>query len=157
MTRLTRAAAACVLALSVAAPALACMPPPYVQDFQKHPAQLYTGEKKPVDFSSHPTAAALGDVDKEKVRKAVEAGPNFAGAYRVVYVPCGEKCNALLMVSLATGKIASLPSEKNAYGNFRANSRFLVLRDQNGAGVRFYVFDGNTFQPTQAAKADSES
>jgi len=91
------------------------------------------------------------------VRKAVEAGPNFAGAYRIVYVPCGEKCNALLMVSLATGNIASLPSEKNAYANFRANSRFLVLRDQNGAGVRFFVFDGGTFKPTEAAEADSES
>jgi hypothetical protein len=157
MIRLTRAAAACVLALSVAAPALACMPPPYVQDFQKHPAAVYTGEKRPVDFASHPAAAALADADKERVRKAVEAGPNFAGAYRVVYVPCGEKCNTLLMVSLETGKIASLPAEKNAYANFRANSRFLVVRNQGGAGVRFFVFDGREFQPSQAAKADSES
>jgi hypothetical protein len=154
MTRLTRAAAACVLALSVAAPALGCMPPPYVQDFQRHPAQLYTGEKKPVDFASHPAAAALADADREKVRKAVAAGPNFAGAYRIVYVPCGEKCNTMLMVSLATGQIASLPAEKNAYANFRANSRLLVVRVPGVADVRHYVFDGRDFQPTQPAKAD---
>jgi hypothetical protein len=155
MNRLTRAAAVCVLAISVAAPALACMPPPYVQDFQKHPAALYTGAKATVDFSSNATAAALSDADKEKVKRAVEAGPNFAGAYRIVYVPCGEKCNTLLMVSLETGKIATLPAEKNAFANFRANSRFLVLR--NGADVRFYVFDGREFQPSQAAKAGDES
>lgn len=155
MSRLTRAAAACVLALSVAAPAIACMPPPYVQDFQKHPASLYTGEKKPVDFASHPAAAALSDTDKERVRKAVEAGPNFAGAYRVVYAPCGERCSMLLMVSLETGKIASLPAEKNAYANFRANSRFLVIRMPGGGEPRFYVFDGRTFQPAQAARSES--
>ena len=156
MTRLTRAAA-CVLALSVAAPALACMPPPYLQDFQKHPAQVYTGEKKPVDFASHPAAAALADADKEKVRKAAEAGPNFAGAYRIVYVPCGEKCNTILMVSLATGKIASLPAERNSYASFRANSRFLVVRNQGGAGVRYYVLDDGTFKPAEASKSESES
>ena len=157
MTRLTRAAAACILALSAASPALACMPPPYVQDFQKHPAVLYTGPKVAVNFASHPAAAALAEADKERVRKAVEAGPNFAGAYRVVYVPCGEKCNTLLMVSLETGKIASLPGEKNAFANFRANSRFLVIRAPGGEAPRFFVFDGRDFQPTQAAKADQES
>ena len=157
MTRLNRVAAACLLALGVAAPALACMPPPYMQDFQKHPAALYTGSKSTVDFASHPAAAALSEADKEKVRKAVEAGPNFAGAYRVVYAPCGEKCNTLLMVSLETGKIASLPAAKNAYANFRANSRFLVVRAPGGEAPRFYVFDGREFQPSQAAKADQES
>jgi hypothetical protein len=154
MTRLTRAAAACVLALSAASPAIACMPPPYVQDFQKHPAALQTGAKSPVDFASHPAAAALSDADKEKVRRAVEAGPNFAGAYRVVYAPCGERCSTLLMVSLETGKIASLPAEKNAYANFRANSRFLVIRAP-GAAPRFYVFDGREFQPAQASRQES--
>ncbi len=152
MNRLTRAAA-CVLALS-AAPAIACAPPPYVQDFQKHPAEVYTGEKKPVDFASHPVAAALGETDKERVRKAVEAGPNFAGAYRVVYAPCGEKCTALLVVSLATGKIIRVPVENNAYANFRANSRFLVIRAQGAANPRFFVFDGRDFH---AAQAQSES
>mgnify|MGYP001344369784 CR=1 FL=1 len=155
MTRLTRTAAACVLALSTAAaPALACMPPPYVQDFQKHPAALHTGPKAQIDFASHPATAALSDADKEKVRKAVEAGPNFAGAYRVVYAPCGEKCSTLLMVSLANGKIASLPAEKNAYANFRSNSRFLVVRAP-GAEPRFYVFDGREFQPAKASREDS--
>jgi hypothetical protein len=154
MTRLTRAAAACVLALGIASPALACMPPPYVQDFQRHPAALYTGEKKPVDFASHPAAAALGEADKERVRKAVAAGPNFAGVWRIVYVPCGEKCNTLLMVSLESGKIASLPAEANAYANFRANSRFLVIR-KAGAEPRFFVFDGRTFQPVQASRSES--
>jgi hypothetical protein len=154
MNRLTRAAAACVLALSAASPAIACMPPPYVQDFQKHPAALHTGAKSPVDFASHPAAAALSDADKEKVRRAVEAGPNFAGAYRVVYAPCGERCSTLLMVSLETGKIASLPAEKNAYPNFRANSRFLVIRAP-GAAPRFYVFDGREFQPAQASRQES--
>ena len=155
MNRLSRVALVCALAVSVASPALACMPPPYVQDFQKHPAVVYTGEKKPVDFASHPAAAALSDADKEKVRKAVEAGPNFAGAYRVVYVACGEKCNTLLMVSLETGKIASLPAEKNAFANFRANSRFLVVRTPGGAEPRFFVFDGREFQPTKAAQSES--
>jgi hypothetical protein len=157
MIRLTRAAAACVLALAVAAPALACMQPPHVQDFRKHPAALYTGAKATVDFSSNAVAAALSDTDKEKVKKAVEAGPNFAGAYRIVYVPCGEKCNTMLMVSLESGKIVTLPAEKNAFANFRANSRFLVVRNQGGEGVRYYVFDGREFQPTEAAKADSGS
>lgn len=155
MIRLTRTAAACVLALSTAAaPAIACMPPPYVQDFQKHPAALHTGPKAQIDFASHPAAAALSDADKEKVRRAVEAGPNFAGAYRVFYAPCGERCNTLLMVSLATGKIASLPGEKNAYANVRANSRFLVIRAP-GAQPRFYVFDGREFQAAQASAEDS--
>jgi hypothetical protein len=154
MNRLTRAAAACVLALSAASPAIACMPPPYVQDFQKHPAALHTGAKAPVEFASHPAAAALSDADRERVRKAVEAGPNFAGAYRVVYAPCGERCSTLLMVSLETGKIASLPAEKNAYANFRANSRFLVIRAP-GAAPRFYVFDGRDFQPAQASRQES--
>lgn len=155
MTRLTRAAAACVLALSAAAPALACMPPPYVQDFQKHPAAIHTGPKASVDFASNPAAAALSDADKERVRKSVEAGPNFAGAWRIVYVPYGEKCSTLLMVSLETGKIASLPAAKNAYANFRANSRFLVIRTPGGAEPRFFVFDGRDFQPAQAARSES--
>jgi hypothetical protein len=155
MTGLTRAAAACILALSAAAPpALACMPPPYVQDFQKHPAALHTGPKASVDFASNPAASALSDADKERVRKAAEAGPNFAGAYRVVYAPCGEKCNTLLMVSLESGKIASLPAAKNAYANFRANSRFLVIRAP-GTEPRFYVFDGREFQPAQASRQES--
>ena len=154
MVRFTRAAA-CVLALSAAAsPALACMPPPYVQDFQKHPAALHAGPKAAVDFASHPAAAALSDADKERLRKAVESGPNFAGTYRVVYAPCGEKCNTLLMISLETGKIASLPAEKNAYANFRATSRFLVIRAP-GAAPRFFVFDGREFQPAQASAQDS--
>jgi hypothetical protein len=157
MTRLTRAAAACILALSAASPALACMPPPYVQDFQKHPAALHTGPKAaPVDFASNPAAAVLAEADKERVRKAVEAGPNFAGAYRIVYVPCGEKCNTLLMVSLETGKIARLPAANNAYANFRANSRFLVIRGPGGAEPRFFVFDGGEFRPAQS-QAQSES
>lgn len=155
MNRLIRTAAAGVLALgTAAAPALACMPPPYVQDFQKHPAALHTGPKAQIDFASHPAAAALSDADKEKVRRAVEAGPNFAGAYRVVYAPCGEKCNTLLIVSLATGKIASLPAERNAYANFRSNSRFLVIRAP-GAEPRFYVFDGREFQSAKASRDES--
>ncbi len=154
MVRFTRAAA-CILALSAAAsPALACMPPPYVQDFQKHPAALHTGPKAQVDFASHPAAAALSEADRERVRKAVEAGPNFAGAYRVVYAPCGEKCSTLLMVSLASGRIAGLPAGNNAYANFRPNSRFLVIRTP-GAAPRFYVFDGREFQPAQASAEDS--
>ena len=154
MVRFTRAAV-CILALSAAAsPALACMPPPYVQDFQKHPAALHTGPKAQVDFASHPAAAALSEADRERVRKAVEAGPNFAGAYRVVYAPCGEKCSTLLMVSLASGRIASLPAGNNAYANFRPNSRFLVIR-LPGAEPRFYVFDGREFQPAQASAQDS--
>ncbi len=153
MTPLRRAAAACVLALGFAAPALACMPPPYVEDFRKHPVQVYTGEKKPVDFASHPVAAALSDADKDRVRKAVEAGPNFAGAYRLVYAPCGEKCNALLVVSLATGKIIRVPVEDNAYANFRANSNFLVIRLRSGT-TSFYLFDGRNFVP---AKGSSQS
>lgn len=152
MARLT--AAACLFALSAASPALACMPPPYVQDFQKHPVALHTGRKAQVDFASHPAAAALAAADKARVRKAVEAGPNFAGAYRVVYAPCGEKCNTLLMVSLATGKIASLPAAANAYANFRADSRFLVIR-MPGAEPRFYVFDGRAFRPAQAGRQES--
>jgi len=155
MIRLARTAAACILALgTAAAPAVACMPPPYVQDFQKHPVALHTGPKAPVDFASHPAAAALADADKERVRRAVAAGPNFAGAWRVVYAPCGERCHTLLMVSLETGKIASLPAVKNAYANFRATSRFLVIRAP-GAAPRFYVFDGREFQPAQAARSES--
>lgn len=155
MTRLTRAAAACVLALTAASPAIACMPPPYVRDFQKHPVALHTGPKAPVDFASHPATAALGDADKERVRKAVEVGPNFAGAWRVVYVPCGERCHVLLMVSLETGKIANLPAGKNAYANFRANSRLLVVRAPDGSVPRQYVFDGREFRPAPAARQDS--
>ena len=155
MIRLTRAAAACVLTLSAAAPAIACMPPPYVQDFQKHPAARYAGPKAAVDFASHPAAAALSDADRERVRKAVEAGPNFAGAYRVVNAPCGERCSTLLMVSLETGKVASLPAGKNAYANFRASSRFLVIRTPGGGEPRFYVFDGREFRPAQAARSES--
>jgi hypothetical protein len=154
MTRLTRAAAAFALALSAASPALACMAPPFVRDFQKHPAAVHTGPKASVDFASHPAGSALSEADRERVRKAVEAGPNFAGAYRVVYAPCGEKCNTLLMVSLETGKIASLPAVKNAFANFRANSRFLVIRAP-GAEPRFYVFDGREFQPAQASRQES--
>lgn len=156
MNRLSRAALACVLALSAASPGLACMPPPYVQDFQKHPAVIYTGEKKPVDFASHPAAAALSDADKEKVRKGVEAGPNFAGAYRVVYAACGEKCSALLVVSLATGKIIRVPVEDNAFANFRANSNLLIVRSRTGEqALRFFVFDGRDFSPTKGSQSES--
>ena len=155
MNRLSRAALACVLAVSVASPALACgMPPPYVQDFQKHPAVIYTGEKKPVDFASHPAAAALSDADKERVKKAAEAGPNFAGAYRIVYASCGEKCNTMLMVNVETGKISAVPAEKNAFANFRANSRFIVIRSQGGE-AKFFVFNGKDFMPTKSTQAYS--
>ena len=150
MIRLTRAAAASLLALSLAAPSLACMPPPEAQDFRKHPAEAYTGERKAVDFGSHPVAAKLGESDRERVRKAVEAGPNFAGAYRIVYAPCGEKCNAILVVSLATGKILRLPVADNAYANFRPNSKFLIVRAPGGEGVRFFVFDGREFKATES-------
>ena len=128
MMRLSRAAAACVLAVSLAAPALACMPSPEAQDFRKHPAKMYTGERKAVDFDSHPVAAALGESDRERIRKAVEAGPNFAGAYRVVYAPCGEKCNAILVVSLATGKILRVPVKPNSFANFRVDSNLMIVR-----------------------------
>jgi hypothetical protein len=154
MNRLSRVALVCVLAVSVASPALACAPPPYVQDFQKHPAVIYTGEKKPVDFTSHPAAAALSDADKEKVRKAAESGPNFAGTYRIVYASCGEKCNTMLMVNLETGKVFGLPAERNTFANFRANSRFIVIRSQGGE-AKFFVFNGKDFQPTKSTQADS--
>jgi hypothetical protein len=98
MIRLSRAVA-CVLAVSLAAPALACMPPE-ATEFRKYPVQMYAGGRKPVDFSSHPVAASLNDADKERVRNAVDAGANFAGAYRIVYAPCGEKCNAILVINL---------------------------------------------------------
>jgi hypothetical protein len=149
MNSLTRAAAACVLAIGLAAPALACMPPPYVEDFRKHPAEVYAGERKAIDFDSHPIAAALSEADKEQLRKSVAAGPNFAGAYRIVYAKCGEKCSALLVVSLASGKIFRVPVADNSYANFRPNSRFLVIRGASGE-ESFFVFDGREFQPTRA-------
>src|SRR5262249_57345518 len=105
------------------------------------------------DFASHPVAAALSEADRARVRLAVEAGPNFAGAYRIVYAPCGEKCTALLVVSLATGKILRVPVADNAYANFRADSKFLVVRSET---VRFFVFDGREFHPAQA-QSQSES
>jgi hypothetical protein len=43
---------------------------------------------------------------------------------------------------------------KNAFANFRANSRFLVIRAP-GAEPRFYVFDGREFQPAQASRQES--
>ena len=153
MIRMNRAAAACVLALAVASPALACMPPQYTAEFGKYPAEIYTGAKKDVDFASHPVAAALSAADRERVTKAVEAGPNFAGVYRIVYAPCGEKCSALLMVNVATGKVMGVPVEKNTYANFRANSRYLVVRAA-GQPVRYFVFDGGEFKP---AEGSSES
>ena len=155
MNRLTRAALASVLAMSIAAPALACGgPPPFAQDFQKHPAVVYSGEKKPIDFASHPAAASLSDAEKEKVKKAVESGPNFSGAYRIVYASCGEKCNTMLMVNIETGKVSVVPAEKNAFANFRATSRFIVVRTP-GAEPKFYVFNGKDFMPTKPIQADS--
>ena len=153
MTRLTRAAAACALALAVASPTLACMPPQHMADFGKYPAEVYTGAKKDVDFASHPVAAALSAADRERVTKAVEAGPNFAGTYRIVYATCGEKCSAALMVNVATGKVIGVPVEKNSYANFRANSRYLIVRTA-GQPARSFVFDGGEFKP---AEAPSES
>jgi hypothetical protein len=144
MIRLTRAAAACVLAFSVAAPALACMPPETTL-FRKYPVEMYSGARKPVDFSSHPTAAALDDADKERVRKAVDAGANFAGAYRLLHVPCGNGCTAMLVVSLETGKILRVPFESNTFAEYRVGSKLLLLRSPHHTAIRRIVFDRGEF------------
>ena len=151
MTRFRRATAATVLALNLAAPALACMPPPYSEDYRKHQAETYSGPQKEVDFSSHPVGASLSDEQKAKIRASVALGANFAGAYRLVQFRCGDTCVHILVVSLATGKIHRVPVEGAHMADYRQHSKFLVVRAlDESRRVSLFVFEGGEFRPTQA-------
>jgi len=152
MNRFCAAAAASLLTFSLAAPAWACMPPPYHTDFRKHPADVYAGERKAVDFASDPAGAQLSDADKQRIRVEAAQGPNFAGAYRIVEVRCGENCMKVLVVSLATGKIHRVPVEGQVWVMHRINSKFLVIRPKTGdtRAVKLFVFDGEQFRPASA-------
>ena len=125
MNRFRTAAIASLLTFSLAAPALACMPPPYHRDFSKYPAETYTGERKAMDF---------------------------AGAYRIVEVACGANCMKVLVVSLATGKIHRVPVEGQVWVMHRINSKFLVIRPKTGDthAVKLFVFEGEEFRPASA-------
>lgn len=147
MNRSCAAAVASLLTLSLAAPALACMPPPYHSDFRKHPADVYAGERKAVDFASEPAAAQLSDADKASIRAQVAQGANFAGAYRLV-----EVGSVVLVASLATGKVHRVPVEGQVSVMHRVNSKFLVIRHKTGHTkvVTFFVFDGKEFRSARA-------
>jgi hypothetical protein len=151
-----RLAAACLLALTCAVPALACVDR-YDEDFRKHPAQAYDGGRKPVDFASHPIGAKLSEADKARIRLNVATGPNFAGAYHLLHVRCPYDCTVILVVSVATGKIHRVPGRGALFADFRADSNFLAIRSPDTAKVSYYLFDGATFRPTTSASDEFRS
>lgn len=136
--------AACFVALLAVAPAHAA------PAFDDYPAlEQFRSKPRAVDFSGDATArTALGPRARQLIRQEAAKGPNFAGAYRLVELGCGTGCQAIFVISLATGRVFQL-REGATYGvDMRVGSRLIVISADpvNKIPAKYFVFERGQFR-----------
>lgn len=100
--------------------------------FEDHPvAETFTGRPAPPLLAT-PRARRYRTV----IRRAAEAGPNFAGRYTVAQWGCGSTCRGFAIIDARTGevhfhpeilRVIGLPYQAEGALQFRPDSRLLVI------------------------------
>ena len=100
-----------------------------VTRFSDYPAsETFTGTPPKIDTSKFEgTQPWVHD----HIRATVARGPNFAGAYALVWVPCGTSCIAVFAVRLADKKIIWLPTLPAGVSHEK-DSRLLIVQEYLG-------------------------
>jgi hypothetical protein len=130
-------------ALFAAAPAAAA------PAFENYPAaERFRGKPKPANLSTDAAAQSLRDPWRDVLRREASAGPNFAGAYRLVEIGCGTGCQAVFVISAATGRIYRLKDGATYGVSFRAESRLIVVEADpiHKLPARYFVFEQGRFR-----------
>jgi hypothetical protein len=150
---LTLVAALAGLSLVLTAPASACGSCGFSMMFKANPAkERFVGQPRPVQFEGHDLGRTLSAAEKEKIRAEVAQGPNFAGAYRLVVLPCGDICKTILVVSAETGRIYRLPETRLFWAEFDRESNLIIVSALQSGDMRLisFVFENGRFRRAPA-------
>jgi hypothetical protein len=86
------------------------------------------------------------------LRRGVEKGPNFAGAYTVVIWGCGTSCQSGAVVDGRTGRVWPLPQDLARGAEFEVTSRLFVAdpvksrpQPYESAYVKYYEWRDSLF------------
>jgi hypothetical protein len=154
LVTLTLVAAMAGLSLAAASPAFACERAcGYSGVFKSYPAkQRFTGPPRPVQFGAHDSGRPFTAAEKQRIRDEVLNGPNFAGAYRLVVLPCGEICKTVVVVDIATGRIHRLPETRLFWAEFVGDSTAIVVSALHKGDMRVmtFVFENGRFRRASA-------
>ncbi len=112
---------------------------------------------EPLDASAMPridlSGTALGEDERELVRRALSNGPNFAGHVSAVLTHCGPACSRLVLVDWSSGRIqepaplaqieGTLPCRPAEAALFRRDSRLMSISRTRGTAVvtQYYVWN----------------
>jgi hypothetical protein len=66
-----------------------------------------------------------------RIKTAMQAGPNFSGAYTVIQIGCGTDCKLIYIASNKTGEVFTFPRGGDNYElevTYKASSRLIVAQ-----------------------------
>lgn len=96
------------------------VPPPRFED---HPAvETFDGTPAPLDI----VQAKAWKKQRNVLRKALAAGPNFGGAFTIATFSCGHLCQQIVVMDARTGTaVGDLRARTGS--NFRRDSTMLIV------------------------------
>jgi hypothetical protein len=118
--------------------------------FSEYPSATFESSAAPkIDFGG----SELSEEDRESVRQALAAGPNFAGHVTAALTHCGPECGRLVLVDWRSGRVqdptqvaeiqGTLPCRSDEAVLFRRDSRLLSVTRERGDAVvtQYYVWN----------------
>ncbi|MCQ1779126.1 hypothetical protein NOJ05_18130 [Neorhizobium galegae] len=93
----------------------------------------YSGQSKAPDFAGR---------DKKfysyrtRIKKGLEAGPNYAGEFSIIQFGCGTSCSVVFIANNRTGQVFDFPFSGEGFGptelRYRATSSLLMITRRDG-------------------------
>ncbi|WP_105436504.1 hypothetical protein [Neorhizobium tomejilense] len=108
----------------------------------------YSGQSKAPDFAGR---------DKKfysyrtRIKKGLEAGPNYAGEFSIIQFGCGTSCSVVFIANNRTGQVFDFPFSGEGFGptelRYRATSSLLMItrRDGRDCVMESMTFTNNTW------------